>query len=374
MFGEYDGRKTLISTFFLFPPPFMFPLFIGGITSKVAVKHYPGRVFVYLGFGKRGVDMHSCRSATVVMIILTASLSLVGCGLGRRTALIDEPEVTVVVNTETGETRTMPIEEYIKGVVAGEMGRSPTAEGQEQDWPENAYAAQAILARSFTMEYLSRHPDGHISTDVEEAQAYKPENITPIISKAVDKTRGEVLMDKDTYVTTWFHSYSGGRTATAAEGLNYTKPENHTVSVELPANEYVPEDKKRWTATFSLDEITKSLADHGVNVGQVKDIRINQRGPSGRVTEFIIIGTDGQTSMHGADFRLAVGVERMMSTLVDQDGLTVDGQTVTFRGMGFGHGVGMSQWDAYKMAKEGRSPEEIVTHFFRNVSLQKRWK
>ena len=109
--------------------------------------------------------------------------------------------------------------------------------------------------------------------------------------------------------------------------------------------------KKRWTATFSLDEITKSLADHGVNVGQVKDIRINQRGPSGRVTEFIIIGTDGQTSMHGADFRLAVGVERMMSTLVDQDGLTVDGQTVTFRGMGFGHGVGMSQWDAYKMAK-----------------------
>ena len=95
------------------------------------------------------------------------------------------------------------------------------------------------------MEYLSRHPDGHISTDVEEAQAYKPENITPIISKAVDKTRGEVLMDKDTYVTTWFHSYSGGRTATAAEGLNYTKPENHTVSVELPANEYVPEDKKK---------------------------------------------------------------------------------------------------------------------------------
>ena len=129
MFGEYDGRKTLISTFFLFPPPFMFPLFIGGITSKVAVKHYPGRVFVYLGFGKRGVDMHSCRSATVVMIILTASLSLVGCGLGRRTALIDEPEVTVVVNTETGETRTMPIEEYIKGVVAGEMGRSPHRRG-----------------------------------------------------------------------------------------------------------------------------------------------------------------------------------------------------------------------------------------------------
>ncbi|MGI6081519.1 MAG: SpoIID/LytB domain-containing protein [Limnochordia bacterium] len=329
---------------------------------------------MYLGFGKRGIDMHSSRGAAVVIMMLTASLILVGCGLGRRAGLIEEPEVTVVINSETGETKTLPMEEYIKGVVAGEMGRSPTVEGEEHDWPENAYGAQAILARSFAMEYLSRHPDARISTDVEEAQAYKPESITPIISKAVDKTRGEVLMDKDAYVTTWFHSYSGGKTATAAEGLNHTEPENHTVSVELPANEYVPEDRKRWSATFSLDEITGALATKGISVGQVKDIRINKRGPSGRVTEFIIVGTDGETSMHGADFRLAVGVEKMMSTLVDEDGLSVDDQAMTLRGMGFGHGVGMSQWDAYKMAKEGRSPAEIVTHFFRNVSLQKRWK
>ncbi|MGI6610325.1 MAG: SpoIID/LytB domain-containing protein [Limnochordia bacterium] len=317
--------------------------------------------------------MYSARTRRALILLLAATLAVVGCGR-RRAELGEEPKVTVVINPDTGEKKTLPIEEYVKGVVGGEMGRLPSAEGEEQDWPENAYAAQAILARSFTMEYLSRHPDGEISTDVEEAQAYNPDNITPVISKAVDKTRGEVLMEGDSYVTTWFHSYSGGRTADAAEGLNYTKPERHTRSVELPANEYVPEERRRWTTTVSLSEITQALAAKGIDVGQVSDIRVNQRGPSGRITELGITGTSGATSMHGAEFRLAVGAEKMQSTLVDQNGLTVTGKQVTIRGMGFGHGVGMSQWDAYKMAKEGRQPAQIVLSFFQNVSVQKRWK
>lgn len=318
--------------------------------------------------------MHSARARRVLILLLVGSFVVAGCGRQTRAKLVKEPQVTVVIDPNTGEKKTMSIEEYVKGVVGGEMGRLPSASGQQEDWPENAYAAQAILARSFTVEYLSRHPEGEISTDVEQAQAYRPENITPIISKAVDKTRGQVLMNGDSYVTTWFHSYSGGRTADAAEGLNYAKPETHTRSVELPANQYVPEDRRRWSATFTLSEITQALAAKGVNVGQVRDVRVNQRGPSGRVTELVITGSSGQTTIHGADFRLAVGADKMLSTLVDQDGLTVSGQQVTIRGMGFGHGVGMSQWDAYKMAKDGRTPSQIVLAFFQNVSVQKRWK
>src|SRR5690606_25717628 len=112
---------------------------------------------------------------------------------------------------ETGEKKDMPIEEYITGVVAGEM---------KPNWPLEAYAAQAILARSFTMEFISRggtraKHGTDISTDHEEAQAYNANNITPIIRRAVEMTRGEVMTYRDQYIRAWFHSYSGGHTTTA---------------------------------------------------------------------------------------------------------------------------------------------------------------
>ena len=180
-------------------------------------------------------------------------------------------------------------------------------------------------------------------------------------------------MDGDAYVTTWFHSYSGGRTADAAEGLNFKEPERHTKSVQLPANEYVPEERRRWTATFSLAEITQALAGKGIDVGEVTDVQVTERGPSGRITGMMITGTKGQTTIHGTEFRLAVGAEKMLSTLVDEGGLQVTDKQLVISGMGFGHGVGMSQWDAYKMAKEGRNPRDIVLSFFKNVRVQKRW-
>ena len=59
----------------------------------------------------------------------------------------------------------------------------------------------------------------------------------------------------------------------------------------------------------------------------------------------------------------------MKSTLLDS--VNVDGNTITFSGRGYGHGVGMSQWGAYGMAEAGASAEEIVQHYFQDVEIQK---
>ncbi|HHW09872.1 MAG TPA: SpoIID/LytB domain-containing protein [Firmicutes bacterium] len=316
--------------------------------------------------------------ATLVTAAVMALAVFVVCsgGCGQRqtiTKLEKEPQVTVMIDPVTGSTRTMPIEEYVKGVVGGEMGRLPTEGGEEADWPENAYAAQAILARTFTMEFLSTHEDQTISTNVEESQAYKPENITPAISRAVDKTRGLVLVADGKYLRTWFHSYSGGRTATAQEGLNFQGEAAHTKSVTLPANEFVPEERANWQAEFTFDEIAAALKEKGVDVGQIQDLRVTGRGPSGRVTEITVVGSGGERTIHGADFRLALGAEKMQSTLLHEDGFRAENGRLFLAGKGFGHGVGLSQWDAYKMAKEGRTPEEIVLAFYRNAAIEKAW-
>ena len=62
---------------------------------------------------------------------------------------------------------------------------------------------------------------------------------------------------------------------------------------------------------------------------------------------------------------------KLKSTLLSSVELK-DGE-ITFEGSGYGHGVGMSQWGAYGMAEEGKSYEEIIAHYFRNVGIAKVW-
>ena len=61
----------------------------------------------------------------------------------------------------------------------------------------------------------------------------------------------------------------------------------------------------------------------------------------------------------------------MRSTLLTN--LRLENGKVLMRGKGYGHGVGMPQWGAYALAKEGKTAEEIVLYYFRNVVLEKVW-
>lgn len=279
--------------------------------------------------------------------------------------LEEEPTLTVYVN-ETGEIKQMKLEEYLMGVVAGEMF---------PDWPVNAYAAQAIFARSFTMDFVSQGGvkdkyGADVSTSIEETQAYNPAAITAEIRRGVEMTRGQVMTYDNRYVRGWFHAYSGGITARAKEGLDYQEEEPpFTKSARLPENEYAPEEVKAWEVEYSAGELRNLLAQRGVNVGEITGIEILERGPTERITRLMVKGSQGEQEMTGPEFRLAVDSTKMKSTLVRefsfQDGV------LRISGTGYGHGVGLSQWDAFMLAKEGKSPEEIVQTFFEGVTIRK---
>lgn len=308
--------------------------------------------------------------AAVALIVAGAVTILVGWpgskdGSVRKFA--EEPTISVYIK-ETGDKRDMPIEEYVTGVVAGEM---------KPNWPLEAYAAQAILARSFTMEFISRGGTRalhgtDISTDHEEAQAYNANNITPTIRRAVEMTRGEVMTYNNQYVRAWFHSYSGGQTTTAKEGLNFKEEEPPYVrSVKIKSNPYAPADVKEWQAVFPLTEVQKTLKKMNIDVGDIKEIKIDKKGKTGRATELRVVGSAGNEVVPAADFRVALDAMTMKSTLLNR--MQVQGSNLAMAGTGFGHGVGLSQWDAHMLAKEGKSPEDIVKFFFRDIEIKKLW-
>ncbi|HWR09440.1 SpoIID/LytB domain-containing protein [Sporomusa sp.] len=281
----------------------------------------------------------------------------------KQAAQQNEPDITVFMH-ETGEKKTMKMEEYIAGVVAGEM---------KNDWPVQALAAQAIIARTFTVEAIETKggvPDRgtQASTDIKEFQAYSAKDVNDNVKKAVQMTRGMVITYQGKPIKGWFHASAGGITATAKEGLNYRDAEPPYIQSVQSPDDLAPEDVKKWTIVFPKENVIAAMNKVGKKVSDISSIEIGQKGPSGRAT---MLKINKNVEVSGPELRVALDSTKLKSMLLDK--IEVSEDSVTFAGKGYGHGVGMSQWGANSMAKDGKQPEEIVTHYFKDVKVEKRW-
>ena len=316
--------------------------------------------------------MKKCCLSVLTLLLLVTVLAL-GCQPARKPAAPgpgqykEEPTISLFVN-ETGKKKQIKLEEYVTGVVAAEM---------EPAWPVNALAAQAILARTFTMENIEagrvRKLHGtDVSTSVEESQAYDPSRITDNVRQAVQKTRGEVITHNGRYIKAWFSASNGGRTASAAEGLAYYKTPTPYIKANVndPASvqNTLPEIR-RWTAIIpgtKVREAVKSIS--GQDPGPLTSAAIAKKGPSGRTVQMKI----NNAVVGGPAFRLAAGSTEIRSTFLTN--VSVQGGNLVLTGKGFGHGVGMSQWGAKNMAENGTSPEDIIRFYFKDINIEKLYR
>lgn len=270
----------------------------------------------------------------------------------------NQPLVEVYL-ADMGVVETMDFETYLMGVLAGEM---------RNDWPPEALKAQAIIARTFALRFIadggSKYEGAQVSTDITEAQAYDLTGVNERVRKAVEDTRGEIILSGGEPIYAWFHAHAGGVTASAKEGLNWDKEEpSYTKSIQVRESDNAPGDVKSWTVEFPLSQVQTALDELGG--GQASELAIGDRGESGRVVTF----TTGGKEVNAVQLRTALGSTKMKSTLL-ADLVVTDG-IVTMTGSGYGHGVGMSQWGAFEMASEGKTAEEIVAKFYQNTEIVK---
>jgi len=290
----------------------------------------------------------------------TAAPSLPG---GIATDESGTPTLEVYV-TEDETISAMDIETYVMGVVAGEM---------KNDWPLEALKAQAILARTFVVRFVSekesRYQGADISTDISEAQAYNEAAINDQVRLAVEETAGQVLVTAaGTLPYTWFHAHSGGTTALAREGLGWKDAEpSHTMITEGLDSPDAPPEAKAWSASFPAGEFLAACRKVGADPRGIDDISIYEKGGSGRAVTLMV---DGE-KVPAAELRIALGSTVMRSTLLT--GLSSDGKTVRIEGRGYGHGVGMPQWGAYALAMDGHTGEEIALHYYNDLRVVNMW-
>lgn len=275
----------------------------------------------------------------------------------------NEPDIVVFMH-ETGEKKTMKMEEYIAGVVAGEM---------KADWPVEALAAQAILARTFTIQAIEEKGGvptrgTQASTDIKEFQAYNGKAVNENIKKAIDMTRGMVATYQGKPIHAWFHASAGGITATAKEGLAFKDDEPPYIQSVQSPDDLAPADVQNWTASFTKKEVMDVLMKLGKTVTNIDSIELGKKGPSGRTTTILI---NKNIEVSGPELRVGLDSTKLKSMLLDK--VEVSGNEITFTGKGYGHGVGMSQWGANKMATMGMKPEDMIGQYFKGVTIEKRW-
>jgi len=271
-----------------------------------------------------------------------------------------EPQISLYLE-DKGTKTSMSIEEYLPGVVAAEMG---------PDAPPEALAAQAILARTFTLQRIKQKGGTRAihgtdaCTDPDHFQAYSAAKVNDAVRNAVKATRGMIVTSGGAPVLAYFHSNSGGVTATALEGLNFKDmPTPYLTNVKDSIK-----DDAAWRHEFPTAEVMNSFRKLGKNVSTVSDFKIGKKGPSGRATEF----TAGGQTVNAPEFRTTIGPDKLRSTLIDT--VSVSGGKIIMAGKGWGHGVGMSQDGAKAMAQQGKKASDIITFYYKGVVLEKRWQ
>ncbi|MBC8030572.1 MAG: SpoIID/LytB domain-containing protein [Pyrinomonadaceae bacterium] len=259
-------------------------------------------------------------------------------------------------------TRAMPLEDYVRGVVA--------AEGSTETEVE-ALKALAIASRTYALKNIHRHArDGYDFCTSTHCQRYRAadlgstDDVSSDVIEAVEKTRGEVLLGSDAQVAdSYFSASCGGATANLAALWGGTAPP-HLRGVR--DEDCASEPHANWTDTIPQAQLLKALnSDARTSVGnRLEGVRVLRSDASGRA-ESIVLEGDRRLTVKGWDFKIIVG-RALGWNLLKSSRFTVErvGSNFVFRGSGFGHGLGLCQEGAHVMAQRGASYRQILARYF----------
>jgi stage II sporulation protein D len=124
-----------------------------------------------------------------------------------------------------------------------------------------------------------------------------------------------------------------------------------------------------WSAQMSLRTVQTRLARSVRGVGSITDLRIAKQGTSRRVIDLEVVGTQGTAHIRGGRIRSALGLKEQLFVIdrvYDESNRVA---SFTFTGRGWGHGVGMCQFGAYGLAKQGLNVEQILKTYYTGIEL-----
>lgn len=250
----------------------------------------------------------------------------------------------------------VPIEDYVLGVVAGEMPLS---------WPIETLKAQAIAARSYVLSVMQFRRKNNFDVDNHTAdQVYVPlnENKRSLQYKnillAVRETKGQYLskLANNSPVKTFYHSDCGGQTTSVQKVWGKSE-----VNLGTTVDPYCPQNPKaRWKLVMPLLNFTQLIG------GEIISVKNESPQSESRVIEVVIQNQGKISHLNSQKLREKIGFDLIKSTRFQ---IEKKNNQIVFQGVGYGHGVGLCQWGSYKLALLGKDYQQILKHYYPQARL-----
>lgn len=282
----------------------------------------------------------------------------------------------------------LDLESYLMGVVRNEIGRTP------KEMIEAA-KAQAVAARTYAVKNFGKYKGAYdFASDVSD-QVYKgASSETDVTNRAVEETSGEVLTYNGKTANALYFSSCGGVTANAMDVWGGSDTASYLRSIADYIGGHIQCDSAphyRWTLTWTGEEIEQTIKNNIAAVLQksmpgedfskimnqkLYNLAILERDASQRVKTlkigftrdaYTVTGEQARRILKGASYILYSSLFRI-DIIRHADGTI---KTVECKGAGFGHGVGMCQWGARRMAQDGYSYEQILKFFYRGTDIRR---
>jgi stage II sporulation protein D len=125
----------------------------------------------------------------------------------------------------------------------------------------------------------------------------------------------------------------------------------------------------KWEVRLTPDELAAGIARYG-DVGVVRDVTPRRFGVSGRVTELLVTGTDGDLVLRGLRVRWGLGLRENLFVIDRERDPSGAVRRFIFTGKGWGHGVGLCQVGSFGMAQAGSTYDRILQHYYTGITLQ----
>lgn len=268
-----------------------------------------------------------------------------------------DPLINLYLSQEN-KVIALPLEEYLVGCVAAEMPANFDLE---------ALKAQAVCARTYAIRKLvDNHPypkGADLSDDINTCQAYISEAeflqrhgkdsqlLWKKVKKAVKETEGIIVIYDNKPIDALYHSTCGGRTADAEEIWGNIIPYLKSKSCS-----YCRESQRYSTVqVFSLQDISRATGVKITPTSSVKEIK----GTSGRTIEIAVDNIKIKTAK----------LRSLLDLPSSWINLNINKNEVKINIQGYGHGVGLCQYGANGLAKEGASYKEILKYYYEGIDL-----
>ncbi len=273
-----------------------------------------------------------------------------------------------------GQVRELPLKDYLTGVLAAEMPAG---------FPEEALKAQAVAARTYTLYKMALYsgqgeiPEAHqgadLCDDAGHCEAYvdlaqqagalwgdSAEIYRQRLESAVTDTDGMILVYEEQPIAAVFCAASTEKTESAADIWGSDLP--YLKSVNSPGGS----DCSRYEGTVTIKQI--DFRDAILALAPEADFsgapgtwfKDSHRSEAGSVIDVLV----GGVRLTGSQVRQAAGLNSANFKV------KVEGENLVFTTLGYGHGVGLSQYGARYLAMDGQTYDQILAHYYPGTQLR----